>query len=79
MIAEKPVNPANTKMAAPFVPGPKRDGSLRFFVDYQKLNSVKIQDSYPLPRIDECMDRLREATVFSSPASSPGYWQIKID
>ena len=43
---------------SPAVMVKKKDGSLRFCVDYRKLNSVTIKDSYPLPRIDDILDRL---------------------
>jgi len=36
----------------------KKDGSLRFCMDYRKLNSATRRDAYPLPRIDECLDAL---------------------
>ena len=34
----------------------KRDGSLRFCVDYRELNKVTIRNKYPLPRIDDLFD-----------------------
>ena len=39
----------------------KKDGSIRFCVDYRKLNGVTLRDSYALPRIDDCLDSLRGA------------------
>ena len=35
---------------------PKKDSEIRFCVDYRKLNALKKRDSYPLPRMDECID-----------------------
>lgn len=64
MITKKVIKTATTEWAAPFVFTLKKDGSLRFCVDYQKLNDVTICYLYPLPRIDVCVDRLEEATVF---------------
>jgi hypothetical protein len=43
----------------------KKDGSLRLCIDYCELNRVKIKNKYPLPRIDDLFDQLKEATVFS--------------
>lgn len=36
----------------------KKDGSIRFCIDYRKLNAVTVKDSYPLPRINDILDRL---------------------
>ena len=43
----------------------KKDGSLRLCIDYRELNKVTIKNRYPLPRIDDLFDQLREAAVFS--------------
>ncbi|XP_060552007.1 uncharacterized protein LOC132713429 [Ruditapes philippinarum] len=43
----------------------KKDGSLRFCIDYRKLNNRTIKDAYALPRIDETIDSLIGSTIFS--------------
>lgn len=43
----------------------KPDGSLRFCVDYRKLNSITLKDRYPLPLIDETLDRINAAKFFT--------------
>ncbi|XP_057745441.1 uncharacterized protein LOC130963328 [Arachis stenosperma] len=43
----------------------KKDGSMRLCVDYQKLNKITVKNKYPLPRIDDLMDQLQGASVFS--------------
>ena len=48
----------HTPTAAPVFFVPKKDGTKRPVIDYQKLNDITIQDSYPLPRIDKIMDKV---------------------
>ena len=47
-------------------------------IDYRKLNDVTIKDAFPIPKIDQSFDALKEAKVFSSMSLSSGYWQIHL-
>lgn len=72
------IEPASSEWGSPILFVPKKDGKLRFCVDYRKLNALTKRDSYPIPRIDECLDSLGDASYFSSLDANSGYWQLKI-
>ena len=55
------IEPASSPWASNVVLVRKRDGSLRFCIDYRAVNNVTYQDTYPLPRIDSCLDALQGA------------------
>lgn len=79
MLQEEFIEPATTVWESPIVFAPKKDGTLRFCVDYRTLNNVTIHDSYPLRRMDECIDSMGEGRIFSTLAANSGYWQVEID
>jgi hypothetical protein len=56
----------------------KKDGSVRFCVDYRALNAVTVKDVYPLPRIDETLEALCGARRFTSLDLHAGYWQLAV-
>ena len=56
----------------------KKYGSMRLCVDYRQLNKVTIKNQYPLPRIDDLMDQLVDARVFSKIDLKSGYHHIKV-
>ncbi len=57
---------------------PKSDGSLPFCVEYRRLNTLTVRDAYPLPRMDECIDSLGDACVFTTLDCTSGFWQIPV-
>ena len=72
------IEPAATERAPPVVLVPKPDGSLRFCVDYRRLNAITVRDRYPLPHMDECIDSLGDSCVFSTLDCNTGYWKIPL-
>lgn len=72
------VRPAQTERASFIVFAPKKDDTLRFFVDYRKHNAVTKRDLYSIPGLHKCIESLGNAIVFSTPGANKGYWQIEI-
>ena len=56
----------------------KSDGSMRLCIDYRQLNKVTIKNRYPLPRIDDLFDQLKDASVFSKIDLRSGYHQMRV-
>jgi len=56
----------------------KKDGALRYCIDYRGLNAVTTKANYPLPRVDACHDSLGGNTYFSSLDMRSGYWQVPV-
>ena len=73
------VKPSNSPWASPIVLVPKKDGSLRFCVDFRRLNAITRKDVYPLPRVEDILDTLGEAKYFTSLDLASGYWQVELD
>ena len=78
MLEAKIIRPSKSPYSSPVVLVRKRDGKLRFCVDYRTLNSKTIKDSHSLPRIDETLDALMGAKFFSSLDLKAGYWQVPV-
>ncbi len=72
------IEPASSEWSSPVVIVPKPDGRWRFCVDYRRLNAMSLKDSYPLPRMEECIDSLGDAKFFTTLDCNWGYWQIPI-
>jgi len=72
------IRKSESPFASPIVLVRKKDKSLRVCIDYRKLNSRTIRDSYSLPRIEETLDALHGASWFSSLDLRSGYYQLEM-
>ena len=72
------IRPSQSPWASPVVISPKKDGSVRFCIDYRDLNGVTKKDVYPLPRIDDTIDALNCAKYLTAFDMLSGYWQVPV-
>ena len=72
------IEPSISEWASPPVLIRKRDGTVRYAIDYRKLNSVTKKEVYPLPLIDECIDSLACNKWFSKLDANSAYYQVKM-
>ncbi len=69
---------STSEYAAPVCLAKKSDGTWRFCTDYRRLNDITKESKYPLPRIEDCLDKLGKAKIFSKIDLRSGYWQVRI-
>ena len=79
MLRHDIVEPAASPWCSNIVLIRKSDGGLRFCIDYRQLNELRYKDTYPLPKIDMCLNALGGSKLFSTLDLRAGYWQTLID
>ena len=78
LLKENKIRVSDSPYGAPILFAKKKDGRLRLCVDYHALNKNTISDSYPLPRIEELLSRLKGAQYFSRLDLRDGYFHVLI-
>ncbi|KAF4090058.1 hypothetical protein AMELA_G00047550 [Ameiurus melas] len=78
MLRDGVIEESNSPWSSPIVVVPKPDGSIRLCKDFRRLNQVSDFDSYPLPRVDDLVERLGRARFISTLDLTKGYWQVAL-
>jgi len=76
MLKLKVIEPIHSAWASPVVIVPEKNGKARFCVDYRRLNNITKKDACPLPRMEDFLDSLGQAKVFTFLDCTAGYWQV---
>jgi hypothetical protein len=78
MMANNIIEASQSSWASPCILTAKPDGSVRFCTDFRKVNAVTKTDSYPIPRIDDCIDRIGNAKHITTCDLLKGYWGVPL-
>ena len=78
LIKKGHIRPSCSPYGAPVLVVKKKDGSIRMCIDYRALNKITIKNKYPLPLIEDLIDCLRDARVFSKIDLRSGYHQVRL-
>ncbi|GFW40071.1 retrovirus-related Pol polyprotein from transposon gypsy [Trichonephila clavipes] len=73
------IRPSSSEYASPIVMVKKKDGSSRMCIDYRKLNQKLVKDKFPLPIIEDVLDTLQEAKVYSTLDLRNGFFHVDVD
>jgi hypothetical protein len=72
------IHPSVSPWGAPVLFVKKKDGTLRLCTDFRQLNKVTVKNKYPLPRIDDLFEQLKDAKIFSKIDLRSRYHQVRI-
>ncbi len=79
MLKDEIIKKFKSPWVSPIILVSKKDGSIRFCVDYKKVNKIIIEDAHSLPVINDTIDKIGGKKYYTSIDLASGYWQVKID
>ena len=79
MLSSGMIRPSSSLSNSPLVLVKKKDGTWHFCIDFGKVNAMTHRDASPLPRINETLDSLAHASVFTTLDLASGYWQVELE
>lgn len=79
MLQQGIIEPCKSPWSSPVILIKKPDGSYRFCVDYRQINSITKKDVFPIPRIDETLESLKGAAIFTTLDMKSSFWQVELD
>ncbi|GBL82029.1 Retrovirus-related Pol polyprotein from transposon 297, partial [Araneus ventricosus] len=78
-LKDKIIRPSTSEYSSPVVLVKKKDGSSRLCIDYRRLNKITVREHFPLPLIDDLLDRLQSANIFSTLDLKNAFFHVDID
>ena len=79
MLKEGIIKKSKSPWTSPVVLVSKKDGSIRFCVDYKKVNDLTIVDAHPLPIVNDTVDKIGGKKYYISIDLASRYWQVEVD
>ena len=78
MLKNDIIEESQSNWSSPYILVPKHDGGFRFCTDFRKVNDKTKSDSFPIPRIADCIDQIGNAKFVSTFDMLKGYWQVPL-
>ncbi|GBO46567.1 Retrovirus-related Pol polyprotein from transposon 17.6 [Araneus ventricosus] len=78
-LKDKIIRPSTSEYSSPVVLVKKKDGSSRLCIDYRRLNKITVREHFPLPLIDDLLDRLQSANIFTTLDLRNAFFHVDTD